>query len=279
MKITYVNQKRFTWIFTRVLIATRYLGRLLRIVSSLPDSSGVYICKPIVNDLWHGNFTCKPEVNYLPAVFLEFNEILKHKTNATRVIHKIFTFLGHLIEIFAKLRLSFLLNLINFQFFSNYLVFSKKKNYKSYKTILVFICTCNNLHAQNNFSSSLLSSRVSIHLCMIDAATMSYWKSSPINCMCPMYRNLRTYFFSSLCWKVRFKGCIKTMDGMKLRKILIIITSSSRISSRDAISADATSRSTSNSSLHLSRRARRKAPPSSSLLELILSWTCFCNKI
>jgi hypothetical protein len=28
-------------------------------------SSGVYICKSIVNDLRHGNYICKSEVNYL----------------------------------------------------------------------------------------------------------------------------------------------------------------------------------------------------------------------
>ena len=29
------------------------------------DSSGVYICKSIVNDLKHGNYICKSEGNYL----------------------------------------------------------------------------------------------------------------------------------------------------------------------------------------------------------------------
>ena len=29
------------------------------------NSSGVYICKSIVNDLRHGNYICKPEGNYL----------------------------------------------------------------------------------------------------------------------------------------------------------------------------------------------------------------------
>jgi len=29
------------------------------------NSSGVYICKSVVNDLRHGNFTCKSEGNYL----------------------------------------------------------------------------------------------------------------------------------------------------------------------------------------------------------------------
>ena len=33
-----------------------------------PDSSGVYICKSIVNDLGHGNYIRKSEENYLRVV-------------------------------------------------------------------------------------------------------------------------------------------------------------------------------------------------------------------
>ncbi len=33
--------------------------------TSYRDSSGVYICKSIVNDLRHGNYICKSEVIYL----------------------------------------------------------------------------------------------------------------------------------------------------------------------------------------------------------------------
>jgi hypothetical protein len=32
---------------------------------NLCDSSGVYICKSIVNHLKHGNYICKSEVNHL----------------------------------------------------------------------------------------------------------------------------------------------------------------------------------------------------------------------
>ena len=49
MEITYVNQKKFTW-HTNI---------------AHWDSSGVYICKSIVNDLRHGNYIWKSEVIYL----------------------------------------------------------------------------------------------------------------------------------------------------------------------------------------------------------------------
>jgi hypothetical protein len=44
-------------------------------VSKIPNSSGVYIYKSIVNDLRHGNFIRKSEVIYLVVRFLR-NEIV-----------------------------------------------------------------------------------------------------------------------------------------------------------------------------------------------------------
>ena len=42
----------------------RAIGNWMR--SKVPNSSGDYICKSIVNYLRHGTFTCKSEVMYLP---------------------------------------------------------------------------------------------------------------------------------------------------------------------------------------------------------------------
>ena len=43
-----------------------HLHLMLRETSHLhAESSGVYICKSVVNDLRHGNFICKSEVIYL----------------------------------------------------------------------------------------------------------------------------------------------------------------------------------------------------------------------
>jgi hypothetical protein len=42
-----------------------YILYMVYIDLYLHDSSGVYICKSVVNDLKHGNYICKPEVIHL----------------------------------------------------------------------------------------------------------------------------------------------------------------------------------------------------------------------
>ena len=55
MEISYVNQNKVTW---------SSLGAFGK--NTIPtDSSGVYICKSVINDLRHGNYICKSEVIYL----------------------------------------------------------------------------------------------------------------------------------------------------------------------------------------------------------------------
>ena len=51
-----------------VTLSWRGNGRCILCMSFDPfiDSSGVYICKSIVIDLWHGNYICKSEGIYLP---------------------------------------------------------------------------------------------------------------------------------------------------------------------------------------------------------------------
>ena len=53
-------------------------GNLPDIRTSYWDSSGVYICKSVVNDLRHGNFICKSEENYL-EVTKAYREHLDHR--------------------------------------------------------------------------------------------------------------------------------------------------------------------------------------------------------
>ena len=77
MEISYVNKKRITFpannIFLEIslvdLAKDTGLFALARSLASHPAafvySSGVYICKSIVNDLRHGNYICKSEVIYL----------------------------------------------------------------------------------------------------------------------------------------------------------------------------------------------------------------------
>ena len=61
MEITYVNQKGFTLIESWSESPTAPAAD----ETTGTDSSGVYICKSVVNYLSHGNFVFKSEVNYL----------------------------------------------------------------------------------------------------------------------------------------------------------------------------------------------------------------------
>ena len=69
MEISYVNQKEITCIEGRKRISIAFdenaSKRPLRPPS---NSSGVYICKSIVNDIRHGNFICKSEGIYLVKI-------------------------------------------------------------------------------------------------------------------------------------------------------------------------------------------------------------------
>ena len=42
------------------------------------NSSGVYICKSVVNDLRHGNYICKSEVIYLYRLPVPFENVYSH---------------------------------------------------------------------------------------------------------------------------------------------------------------------------------------------------------
>ena len=73
MEITHENQKKITFGIT-ILPALVYpknpfevlFGAVRGSVGSAPAaSSGVYICKSVVNDLKHGNYICKSEAIYL----------------------------------------------------------------------------------------------------------------------------------------------------------------------------------------------------------------------
>ena len=50
--------------------APRWAREISSSTLALLSSSGVYICKSIVNDLGHGNFICKSQVNYLGTALL-----------------------------------------------------------------------------------------------------------------------------------------------------------------------------------------------------------------
>ena len=43
-------------------------SEVIYLVSMINNSSGVYICNSVVNDLRHGNFICKSEVIYLVSM-------------------------------------------------------------------------------------------------------------------------------------------------------------------------------------------------------------------
>jgi hypothetical protein len=67
MEITYVNQKKMTLLNTRggLILMTFSSGPSLETITCCSQSSGVYICKSIVNYLRHGNYMSKLEGNYL----------------------------------------------------------------------------------------------------------------------------------------------------------------------------------------------------------------------
>jgi hypothetical protein len=63
-----------------------------RVVLWVLDSSGVYICKSIVNDLRHGNYTCKSEVIYLDELqkqILNPHSQPFHTTESSAAVQKI----------------------------------------------------------------------------------------------------------------------------------------------------------------------------------------------
>jgi hypothetical protein len=66
MEITYVNQQKITYAGSLNARRHRWVYRCVtHIQRKVFDSSGVYICKPVENDLKHGNYICKSEVIYL----------------------------------------------------------------------------------------------------------------------------------------------------------------------------------------------------------------------
>ena len=68
MENTYVNQKELTWkgASSAVLSLFNSSRATLNTSANRPacNSSGVYICKSVVNYLRHGNYICKSEVIY-----------------------------------------------------------------------------------------------------------------------------------------------------------------------------------------------------------------------
>ena len=66
MEISYVNQNKITCHVRSVGMHSNWSqGQLGGRPREAPDSSGVYICKSVVNELRHGNYICKSEESYL----------------------------------------------------------------------------------------------------------------------------------------------------------------------------------------------------------------------
>jgi hypothetical protein len=55
----------YSVVFAAVRLELRNQRQSISSLTILCNSSGVYICKSIVNDLRHGNYICKSEGNYL----------------------------------------------------------------------------------------------------------------------------------------------------------------------------------------------------------------------
>jgi hypothetical protein len=63
----------------------KFTPALLERRNILKDSSGVYICNSIVNDLRHGNYICKSEGIYLGA---EKRAVFAFRERQVETIHK-----------------------------------------------------------------------------------------------------------------------------------------------------------------------------------------------